>query len=148
MSELLKESPVDLNTRLRIATRIHFALLRNLGEGVDVAAMLKNEEQAREVLWVCEASGDEELVALGRQFQRAVTLEEEARTAAGHATQDTPWARDTSGFGVSQAPDMAELGGRRASIAPTLTAAVRQRGEARGAAAWLNPVNWLRRGQH
>ena len=139
---------MDLNTRLRIATRIHFALLRNLGEGVDVGAMLKNEEQAREVLWVCEASGDEELMALGRQFQRAATLEEEARTAAGHATHDTPWARDTSGFGVSQSPDMAELGVRRGSINPTLAATVPQRGEARSAAGWLNPVNWLRRGQH
>lgn len=139
---------MDLNTRLRIATRIHFALLRHLGEGVDVAAMLKNEEQAREVLWVCEASGDEELVALGRQFQRVVALDAEARTAAGHATQDTSWARDTSGFGVSQPPDMAEPGVRRGSIAPTLTAAVPQRGEARGAVAWLNPVNWLRRSQH
>lgn len=138
---------MDLNTRLRIATRIHFALLRHLGEGVDVGTMLKNEAQAREVLWVCEASDDEELVALGRQYQRAVALEDEARTAAGHAPQETPWARDTSGFGVSQLPDMAEPGVRPGSIGPTLTAPAPKRADTRGTPAWLNPANWLRRNQ-
>jgi hypothetical protein len=137
---------VDLNTRLRIATRIHFALLRHLGEGVDVALMLKNESQAREILWVCEASGDAELVALGRQYQRALTLEDEARVSAGHAHQDTPWAKDTSGFGVSQPPELPEPGTKAGSLVPTLTAAVSLRPEARGGSAsrWLNPANWLR----
>jgi len=139
---------VDHNTRLRIATRIHFALLRHLGEGVDVAMMLKHEGQAREVLWVCEACGDPELVALGRQYQRAIALEDETRVAAGHAQQDTPWARDTSGFGVSQPPELPELVVRRGSIVPTLTAAVSSPAEARGPATWLNPANWLRRSQH
>jgi len=127
---------VDLNTRLRIATRIHFALLRNLGEGVDVAVMLKHEEVAREVLWVCEGSGDPELVALGRQYQRAVTLEAEAHVAGGHAVQDTAWAGDTSGFGMSQPPDNL----------PVLTAAVTPR--AAGKSSWLNPAKWLRRDHH
>lgn len=128
---------MDLNTRLRIATRIHFALLRHLGEGVDVGVMLKQESQAREVLWVCEASGDPELVALGRQYERAVALEEEARLAGGHAMQDIPWAKDTSGFGISQPPDNV----------PTLTAAVTPRA-ANKPAGWLNPAKWLRREQH
>jgi hypothetical protein len=127
---------VDLNTRLRIATRIHFALLRHLGEGVDVAVMLKHEEMAREVLWVCEASDDPELVALGRQYQRAVTIEEEARVSGGHAVQDTAWAKDTSGFGVSQPPEHL----------PVLTVAVAPRRAAKG--SWLNPAKWLRRDQH
>ena len=138
---------MDLNTRLRIATRIHFALLRHLGEGVDVAVMLKHEAQAREVLWVCEASGDDELVALGRQYQRAVTLEQEARTAGGHAHQDTPWAGDTSGFGVSQPPEMPEMGVRPGRLVPTLTAAVTPgtaKRRDRTATRWLNPANWLR----
>ena len=125
---------MDHNTRLRIATRIHFALLRHLGEGVDVALMLKQESQAREVLWVCEASGDPELVALGRQYQRAATLEDEALAAGGHAMQDTPWARDTSGFGMSQPPEHV----------PTLTEAVTPR-SADKPAGWLNPATWLRR---
>lgn len=127
---------MDLNTRLRIATRIHFALLRHLGEGVDVAVMLKHEELSREVLWVCEASGDPELVALGRQYQRAVTLEAEAHAAGGHAVQDNAWAKDTSGFGISQPPEHL----------PVLTAAVTPRAAAKG--SWLNPAKWLRRDHH
>ena len=42
---------------------------------------------------------------------------------AGHAAQDTPWAADTSGFGVSKPADLAEP-------AP-----------ARG---WFKPARWLR----
>ena len=60
---------LDANTRLRIATRIHFALRRHLGEGVDVAMMLKNEDYAREALWVCEALGDADLATLVRQYR-------------------------------------------------------------------------------
>jgi hypothetical protein len=59
------------NTRLRIATRIHFLLLRYLGEGVDVARMLKSDDEAREVLWVCEGSGQRELVTLAGQYRAA-----------------------------------------------------------------------------
>jgi len=62
---------LDANTRLRIATRIHFALRRHLGEGVDVAQMLQSDAYAREALWVCEASGDAELAALARQYPLA-----------------------------------------------------------------------------
>ena len=54
---------MDPTTRLRIATRIHFALLRHYGEDVAVSTLLRDEAQAREVLWVCEASGVDDLVA-------------------------------------------------------------------------------------
>jgi hypothetical protein len=50
--------------RFRLATRIHFALLRQYGEDVDVAALLKGSAEGREALWVCEASNDRELVEL------------------------------------------------------------------------------------
>jgi hypothetical protein len=143
---------VDLNTRLRIATRIHFALLRHLGEGVDVAKMLKHEDQAREVLWVCEASGDAELVALGQQYQRAATLEEESQLAAGHTQQETLWARDTSGFGISQPPELTDVVAVPRRRIPTLTVAVMPRTEMQSsdkrATGWMNPANWLRRAQH
>ena len=143
---------MDLNTRLRIATRIHFALLRHLGEGVDVAKMLKHEDQAREVLWVCAASGDEELVALGQQYQRAVTLEEESRSAAGHAQQETPWAHDTSGFGISQPPELTDVVAVPRRRIPTLKVTVAPRTETQSSdkrgSGWLNPVNWLRRAHH
>ncbi len=123
---------MDANNRLRIATRIHFGLLRHLGEGVDVARMLRNGPEAREVLWVCEASGDRELMALAQQFVRANAAEAElqASAAARHVVQDTPWSRDTSGFGVSQPPDIGE-----------------PRTQSKGNAvssAWLKPVSWLR----
>jgi len=54
---------------LLIASRIHHALLRYLGEGIDVGAMLASDDYAREVLYVCAGCGDEELNALGRQFE-------------------------------------------------------------------------------
>jgi len=66
---LSQGTTLDSNTRLRIASRIHFALLRHLGEGIDVALMLKSDDYAREALWVCEAIGSAELTALARQFQ-------------------------------------------------------------------------------
>ena len=123
---------MDANTRLRIATRIHFALLHRLGEGIDVGHMLKNEAEAREVLWVCEACGDPELGALARQYVRAGLLADEAARMAGHTPHDTPWARDTSGFGVSRPPEIPEAPKRDASVS----------------SGWLNPVSWLRRGHH
>ena len=118
--------PVQTNTRLRIATRIHFALLRHLGEGIDVGTMLKHDAEAREVLWVCDASGDDELVSLARQYRRAVELEARAAAPVGHAPQETAWYRDTSGFGVSKPPE------DRAALA----AAQRQ---------WLKPASWFHR---
>jgi len=57
-------------TQLLLATRIHHALLRHLGSGIDVGAMLAREGYAREVLYVCEGCGDAELNALGEQFKR------------------------------------------------------------------------------
>jgi hypothetical protein len=127
---------LDANNRLRIATRIHFALMRHLGaDVVDVGQMLKSDTEAREVLWVCDASGDAELISLARNFRRAGAAEaqahDRAKAAAGHATQETPWARDTSGFGLTQPPEVAET-------AP--------RGKANSvSSAWMKPVSWLRR---
>ena len=62
---------MDPTIRLRIATRIHFALLRHYGEHVDVAGLLRGQADAREVLWVCEASGHAELANLAKQFDAA-----------------------------------------------------------------------------
>ncbi|HEX6708275.1 MAG TPA: hypothetical protein VF169_26310 [Albitalea sp.] len=114
---------MDANTRLRVATRIHFALLRHLGEGVDVASMLKNDAEAREILWVCEGSGDRELMTLARQYERAGALADER---PGHAPQETAWAGNTSGFGVSQPPELGEP--PREAASP----------------GWMKPVSWLR----
>ena len=128
---------MDATSRLRIATRLHFLLLRHLGESVDVGKMLKSEDEAREVVWVCQASGDAELIALAQQFALANAAAKTLRDAAvsqgaagGHAPQETAWAGDTSGFGVSQSPDLGEPAprGGGTSVSPSR----------------FNPVNWLR----
>ena len=62
---------MDASIRFRIATRIHHALIRELGEGIDVVMMLGREPYAREVLHVCNACGSRELVRLARHFRAA-----------------------------------------------------------------------------
>jgi hypothetical protein len=127
---------VDTSTRLRIATRIHFALLRHYGAKVEIGALMKAEGDVREAIWVCEASGDAELAAMARQLRLA--NDEEAAPVAPVATapvatapvaatpQEAPWAGNTSGFGVSR------------PIA--LDAA-----KAESSANWLKPTTWVRR---
>jgi hypothetical protein len=99
--EFLVSTPVQL----RIATRIHFILKRDLGEGINVAAMLSDASEAREVLFVCQASGNPELVSLARQYVNAGKLAKPAQ-AKGDAPQDAAWSRNTSGFGVTQAAEL------------------------------------------
>ena len=132
---------MDPNIRLRIATRIHFALLRHYGEDVGVSTLLKGEADAREALWVCQASGVDELRGLAKQFDtatrqetRAVRLRsQEARVEASSAArrgatpQEMAWSRDTSGFGLTRAPDTLD--------APALKAD-----------GWLKAPSWLRLG--
>lgn len=134
-----RTSPLDPTTRLRIATRIHFALLRHYTEDVSVSTLLRNEAHAREALWVCEASGIDELVALGKQFEtasrqeaRAARLRSEQACAEtgpsaphGSTPQDLAWSRDTSGFGMTRPPETI------AQPAPKT-------------ASWLKPSSWLR----
>ena len=132
---------MDPTIRLRIATRIHFALLRHFDENVAVGTLLKGEGDAREALWVCEASGREELVTLARQFEAATRAERQAPAPAasaprstvaptnpaarGATPQDMAWTHDTSGFGVTRPPEAGEQHLSKAS-------------------AWLIPSRWLR----
>ncbi|MBX3620246.1 MAG: hypothetical protein KF891_09725 [Rhizobacter sp.] len=109
--------------QLRIATRIHFILKRDLGEGINVAAMLGDPNEAREVLFVCQASGNPELVSLARQYVNAGKLAGQD-TPRQDAPQDAAWARNTSGFGVSRPPPIAEPEER----------------------SWRSATLWLRRG--
>jgi hypothetical protein len=137
------DNTVDPTNRLRIATRIHFALLRHFDEDVAVSTLLAGDADAREALWVCEASQREELVALAAQFNavnkqearaakqrtssvRSVTKPATAGARAGNAPQDLAWAQDSSGFGVSRLPSF------MTDPTPTIT-------------DWLKPSNWLRR---
>lgn len=128
---------MDPTIRLRIATRIHFALLRHYNEDVAVSSLLKDERVARETLWVCEASGVDELITLGQQFETAARQDarasqlraREATTSAssrGTTPQDMAWSQDTSGFGLSRLPDLAQPSAAETS-------------------RWLKPSSWLRR---
>ena len=131
---------MDPTIRLRIATRIHFALLRHYSEDVAVSTLLRNEAHAREALWVCEASGVDELVALGKQFETASRQEARAArlrsqqthveasitTPRGGTPQDLAWSQDTSGFGLTRPLEAF------AQPAP------------KAASSWLKPSTWLR----
>ena len=66
--------------RLQIATRMHFVLMRELGQGIDVGRMLKHDGYARDVLLVCDAHRGHELERLSRAFRAAT--DEPAPTAA------------------------------------------------------------------
>ncbi len=131
---------MDSTVRLRIATRIHFALLRHYGEDVGVSTLLRGGQAAREALWVCQASEHPELAALGRELsdllaaeaaERAQALSRaDARSKPAAGPQDAPWARDTSGFGVTRPgvdlPEPDHPGGTPAG--------------------WFGAGRWLRRG--
>jgi len=107
--------------RFRLATRIHFALLRRYGEDVDVTALLKGGREAREALWVCEASSGTELVELAAQFERSAVVQPVVgtRASASAAPQDAAWARNTSGFGVSIQPGVATASRSSSPPSPT-----------------------------
>jgi hypothetical protein len=135
----LKEDGVNLKSgtildptiRLRLAARIHFALRRNYGEDVDVSTLLRGLPEAREALWVCAASGDAELTALARQFSEVSAAAELAaiNPAQPQVTvpQDTVWSQDTSGFGLTRPPALADEAAALAE--PT---------------GWRHRMNWLR----
>ena len=95
------------NLRLRLATRIHFALRRRYGEDVPVLDLLAGTGQAQDALWVCEASDDADLRTLAARF----------RSTTPGATQSMPldstWGASTgfgvTGFGVSGGTQFGEL---------------------------------------
>ena len=96
--------------RLQIATRIHYVMLREIGQGIDIERMLKDARYERDVLLVCDACPETDLLALAQQYRRSLpevgglaTAQAKPRSReAGHAPQPTEWARDTSGFGITR----------------------------------------------
>jgi len=77
------------NRRLQLATRIHYALLRELDQGIDVGRMLKHPLYARDVLLVCDACNGNDLPRLAKAYRGAM---QEAVDAG---------ASGTSTFGLS-----------------------------------------------
>ncbi len=122
---------LDPTIRLRLATRIHFALRRNFGEDVEVSTLLRGLPEAREALWVCAASGDAELVALAQQFAEVTAAAALAAMRPAQpqvaAPQDTVWSQDTSGFGLTRPPALGDE-------SPAHSARTN----------WRRPMNWLR----
>ncbi len=94
---------MDSHTRLSLAIRIHFALLRHYGEDVPVSTLIADGAEAREALWVCDASGHADLMQLAKTF-RAMPNSLPAIAARGATSQELPWGHDTSGFGITQPP--------------------------------------------
>jgi len=90
-------------SRLQIATRIHFFLKRELGTGIDIEAMLEQPAYAGAVLRLCDKARGTDLEKLGCQFRVATAAQEHAQQR-GRAKVAQPWGADTSGFGVSSAP--------------------------------------------
>lgn len=88
--------------RLQIATRMHFVLLRELGQGIDVGKMLKRETYARDVLLVCDAHGERELARLAQAF-RAATDDAGQPSASTMAWRESQFVGgESSGFGASR----------------------------------------------
>ncbi|MEK8053544.1 hypothetical protein AACH10_25025 [Ideonella sp. DXS22W] len=99
-------------SRLQIAQRIHDLLLGEIGHGIQIERLLGDARYARDVLLVCDACVGSELMALAALF-RDLTARQPAPAALGpadppappgHAMQPNDWARDTSGFGLTQPP--------------------------------------------
>jgi hypothetical protein len=91
---------MDSAHRFRIATRIHYALKRELGEGIDVGMMLGRPDYAHEILAACRASGDLELAALAREFQACSALVN-GQDAAPAAARPAPSDADADEEGTS-----------------------------------------------
>lgn len=67
------------HTLLQLATRIHHALMREIGSGIDIGAMLREQRYASEILYLCRACEDPALRTLGECFE---TLAQEVRQKA------------------------------------------------------------------
>ena len=100
--------------RLQIATRMHFVLMRELGHGIDVGRMLKNEIYARDVLLVCDAHRGHELEQLARAFRAA--NDEPAPTAAAplstYEYRDSQFASQMGGLAAPAASAAAPAAAR------------------------------------
>ena len=92
-------------TRMQVATRIHFELLRELGQGVDIERMLQQPRYARDVLLVCDAYPGSELADLAMRFRLAPATPYPVADG-GHAAHPIEWSRASTGFGVSKPMSM------------------------------------------
>ena len=118
---------MDPTARLRLATRLHFMLRRQLDQDFDIAALVQGGFDARAALRLCRNSGRPDLIAAARELEAAHRAEAKASArrataalekpsskpvirpakkpaAVGRQAQDLDWSKDTSGFGFSLPP--------------------------------------------
>lgn len=135
---------MDPTFRLRTATRLHFLLLRRFGQDIDVSLLLKSKDRMHDGLWLCEATGDGELIGLARKLAEANIAHDEAEAAAqlrdvatefycemGEPPQELPWDLDSTNFGMTVPQEL-----------PALPRFAQPR-----AGRWFNPVRWLKVGR-
>ena len=89
-----------ITTRLQLASRIQLLLFRELGEKIAIDRLLANDVYARDVLLVCEALRNDELVELAHRFRKASP----GHGKPGREPQAVEWSEDTSGFGLTPPP--------------------------------------------
>ena len=114
--------------RFQIASRMHFLLLRELGQGIEVGQMLGDERYARDVLLVCDAHQNTELALLALQYRQ--TPRQIGTSAAGHAQHRTDWSSNTSGFGLSIPVDSLDAPNARQQSAPQAASSAQREGSA------------------
>lgn len=95
-----------MDPRTVLANRIDLHLRQQLGQGIDTARALRDERYVRDVLLVCDAMVGTDLPRLARQFRVAgKRMAQQARRPGHDAGPPQDWA-NTSGFGISPAPQM------------------------------------------
>ena len=90
-----------ITTRLQLASRIQLLLFRELGEKIAIDRLLNNDVYARDVLLVCEALRNDELVDLAHRFRKATP----AHGPRLREPAPADWSESTSGFDLPPAPD-------------------------------------------
>ena len=94
------------NRRLQLATRIHYALLREIGHGIDVGRLLKHPLYARDVLLVCDACTGHDLRRLAIAFRGASSTDAEtgAPSGASQFGASQPWSSSLASLPPESVP--------------------------------------------
>ena len=99
-----------LFNRFHLATRIHFALLRAVGEGVDVRRMMRERSYADQVIMMCQEFDGTTLAELAERFDD-LSAAEDARDHLARAASQARAAHAQLGFGPT-APSQLQPAGR------------------------------------
>lgn len=140
---------MDPDSRLRLAQRIDLGLQRVLGTGIDTTRMIGDRAYAREVLYVCEGSGDDTLQALAAEYQGGGSPAPKPRPmTAKMRVMPSPeeLARRRAARPATAGPTDADAAAAAAQLAPPPPDEAFDEGGGVELPRWLNPKHWLRRG--